>query len=75
MGGCLQIEIAPWKRVALTRAIALGPALAVATSTVNNSHLYNSINEYLNVLQSFQRRPAEIEGDRAHDASRRAAGY
>ena len=54
MGGCLQIELAPWKRVALARAIALGPALLVATATVGNSHLYNSINEYLNVLQSVQ---------------------
>ena len=54
MGGCLQIEIAPWKRVALTRTIALGPALLVATSTADNSHLYNSVNEYLNILQSVQ---------------------
>ena len=54
MGGCLQIEISPWKRVALTRAIAHGPALLVATSTADNPYLYNTINEYLNVLQSVQ---------------------
>ena len=33
MGGCLQIQLAPWKRVALTRAFALGPALLVSVAT------------------------------------------
>jgi len=54
MGGCLQIELAPWKRVAMTRVFALGPALAVALSTVSNQKLFNNINEYLNILQSVQ---------------------
>ena len=54
MGGCLQIELAPWKRVAITRIFALGPALAVALSTVSNTKLFNNINEYLNILQSVQ---------------------
>jgi len=54
MGGCLEIQIAPWKRVAFTRVFALGPALAVAAGTVGNPVLFNNINEYLNILQSVQ---------------------
>jgi len=54
MGGCLQIELAPWKRVALTRAIALVPSILVAALTVGDDKLFDSINEYLNVLQSVQ---------------------
>ena len=54
MGGCLQIQLAPWKRVAFTRAIALGPAMLVAVSTGSDTSLFNNINEYLNVLQSLQ---------------------
>jgi len=54
MGGCLELHIAPWKRVAFTRVFALGPSLAVAASTYNNQKLVNNINEYLNVLQSVQ---------------------
>jgi len=54
MGGCLQLELAAWKRVAITRIFALGPALAVALSTVENAKLFININEYLNILQSVQ---------------------
>ena len=54
MGGCLEIQLAPWKRVAFTRIFALGPALAVAASTYQDQRLFNNINEYLNVLQSVQ---------------------
>merc|ERR1719313_207754 len=54
MGGCLEIHLAPWKRVALTRAAALGPSILVSVLTVGNDELFNSINEYLNVLQSLQ---------------------
>ena len=54
MGGCLQIKLEPWKRVALTRAFALGPALLVAASASSNQKLFNNINEYLNILQSVQ---------------------
>ncbi len=36
MGGCLSIQLQPWKRVALTRAAALGPALIVATWTMSD---------------------------------------
>ena len=54
MGGCLQIKLNPWVRVLITRVFALGPALLVATTTSYNQKLFNSINEYLNVLQSVQ---------------------
>jgi natural resistance-associated macrophage protein len=54
MGGCLEIHLAPWKRVALTRAAALGPSILVSVLTISNDELFNSINEYLNVLQSVQ---------------------
>jgi natural resistance-associated macrophage protein len=54
MGGCLQIQLAPWKRVAFTRAFALGPSIVVAAVTVGSNSLFNTINEYLNVLQSVQ---------------------
>mmetsp|Transcript_26789 Transcript_26789/g.90350 ORF Transcript_26789/g.90350 Transcript_26789/m.90350 type:complete len:593 (-) Transcript_26789:148-1926(-) len=52
MGGCLELSLAPWKRVALTRSLALGPALLVAAYTAPNPALFSNINEYLNVLQS-----------------------
>jgi len=35
MGGCLEIQLSPWVRVAITRVFALGPALAVAAATVS----------------------------------------
>ena len=54
MGGCLQVQLAPWKRVAFTRLFALGPAMAVAIGTGSDTSLFNNINEYLNVLQSVQ---------------------
>jgi natural resistance-associated macrophage protein len=55
MGGCLEIQLAPWKRVAFTRCIALGPSVFIAwlSSTVD-PQLYNTINELLNTLQSVQ---------------------
>lgn len=54
MGGCLQVQLAPWKRVAFTRAFALVPAILVAAGTGSDTSLFNNINEYLNVLQSVQ---------------------
>jgi hypothetical protein len=54
MGGCLEIRLAPWKRVALTRTLALGPALVVAVYTAPDPALFSNINEFLNVLQSIQ---------------------
>lgn len=67
MEGFLKIKIAAWKRVALTRSIALGPALAVALigssygSETNSKSCHPKFNaagdqfdEWLNVLQSIQ---------------------
>ena len=54
MSGFLRLDIAPWKRVAITRVAALGPAVAVALGTSHDQGLQNKINEYLNVLQSLQ---------------------
>ena len=54
MNGCLEIELPAWKRVALTRMIALGPALFVAVFTTSMPGALNSVNEYLNILQSVQ---------------------
>jgi len=54
MGGCLEVQLAPWKRVAFTRIFALGPSVLVAVLTYGNEQLFNNINEYLNVLQSVQ---------------------
>lgn len=54
MGGCLQLSMKPWMRVCITRAVALGPAIAVACGTYNNQVLFNNINQYLNILQSVQ---------------------
>ena len=53
MSGLLSIELPPWKRVALTRVIALGPALAVAVTTTSIPGMLNSVNECLNILQSI----------------------
>jgi len=54
MDGFLQIKVAPWLRVCLTRVVALGPSLCIAIGTSDNSALRNSINEWLNILQSVQ---------------------
>ena len=51
MGGMLQIRIRPWLRVAITRSIALGPALVVAVTTIEDQKLFNAINQYLNIVQ------------------------
>ncbi|EOD15236.1 hypothetical protein EMIHUDRAFT_245923 [Emiliania huxleyi CCMP1516] len=58
MGGCLELSLAPWKRVALTRSLALGPALLVAAYTAPNPALFSNINEYLNVQLPFAVLPA-----------------
>jgi len=49
MQGFVELPIAPWKRVLVTRAIAIFPSLMIVIwGNVDN------IDEYLNVLQSFQ---------------------
>ena len=43
-----------WLRVAITRFVALGPAVFVCLATANDPTLTNKINEWLNILQSVQ---------------------
>eukprot|EP00043_Microstomoeca_roanoka_P030074 m.24533 g.24533 ORF g.24533 m.24533 type:complete len:522 (+) comp9701_c0_seq1:395-1960(+) len=52
MEGFLRLSIAPWKRVALTRSLAMIPTVAVAVFA--NEHILNGVFEWMNVLQSFQ---------------------
>lgn len=52
MEGFLDLKIAIWKRVAITRAIALVPAVLVAVLASNE--LEDTLSEWLNVLQSVQ---------------------
>ena len=52
-----QVELEPWKRVALNRGLALGPALLVAFSMSTDPSLIININEWLNILQSVRSSP------------------
>eukprot|EP00053_Salpingoeca_punica_P024397 m.13088 g.13088 ORF g.13088 m.13088 type:complete len:547 (+) comp6746_c0_seq1:278-1918(+) len=52
MEGFLRIRMAPWKRVTFTRTIALGPTLLV--SLFASKTTWNTMSEFLNVLQSVQ---------------------
>jgi len=54
MEGFLDLKIAVWKRVAITRAFALGPALCVAIYMGSDSGEFNNVNAWLNILQSVQ---------------------
>jgi len=51
MEGFLQLKIPKWKRLMVTRSVAIVPAVAVAL--LANGHL-DSLDEWLNVLQSVQ---------------------
>lgn len=53
MEGFLTIKLAPWKRVAITRSIALVPAIIVALMATSPS-TGDTLDEYLNLLQSVQ---------------------
>ena len=54
MEGFLDLKIEVWKRVAITRAFALGPALCVAIYMGSDSGEFNNVNAWLNILQSVQ---------------------
>lgn len=57
MEGFLTWKIAAWKRVLFTRLIALLPAVLVALVARRqgaSSHIGDSLDEYLNILQSIQ---------------------
>lgn len=51
MQGFLNLSIAPWKRVLLTRTVAIIPAISVA---VLAQDALDTLDEWLNVLQSVQ---------------------
>ncbi|KAF1318876.1 Metal ion transporter, partial [Globisporangium splendens] len=54
MEGFLNLHLSPWKRVALTRCVALVPALAVAILSQEHPEDSDRMDEFLNVLQSIQ---------------------
>jgi len=55
MEGFLTLRLAAWKRVIFTRALALLPALLVALlAPSQDSHAGDTLDEYLNILQSMQ---------------------
>jgi natural resistance-associated macrophage protein len=54
MEGFLSLRLAPWKRVAFTRCVALVPALIVAILSENHPEESDHMDELLNVLQSIQ---------------------
>jgi NRAMP (natural resistance-associated macrophage protein)-like metal ion transporter len=54
MDGFLDLKLNPWQRATVTRLAALGPSIIIAVSTSDDAALRNSINEWLNILQSIQ---------------------
>ncbi|GLE05318.1 hypothetical protein PINS_up014331 [Pythium insidiosum] len=54
MEGFLNLRLSPWKRVALTRCVALVPALTVAILSEEHPEDSDRMDEFLNVLQSIQ---------------------
>jgi len=52
--GFLKTNIPKWSRVLLTRCIALIPALFVAVSSSRNPYATDGLQQWLNILQSFQ---------------------
>eukprot|EP01052_Picozoa_sp_SAG31_P057884 SAG31_NODE_17379_length_673_cov_0.637631_1_plen_119_part_10 len=54
MEGFLNLKIAAWKRLALTRSIALVPALVVALATQSYPKVSDDADQWLNILQSVQ---------------------
>eukprot|EP01052_Picozoa_sp_SAG31_P014226 SAG31_NODE_876_length_11307_cov_3.506781_2_plen_190_part_00 len=54
MAGFLQLELAPWKRLALTRSVALVPALLTAIAADANPRASDAVNVWLNILQALQ---------------------
>lgn len=54
MEGFLAWTVPIWVRTLITRSIALGPAVVVALLTSDNPNLNNTVNQWLNILQSVQ---------------------
>lgn len=47
------MQVLPWKRILLTRSVALAPTLLVALLTRNPNNL-DVLNQWFNILQSIQ---------------------
>jgi len=54
MEGFLEWKVPMWVRTLITRSFALGPAVAVALATADQPNLNNTVNQWLNILQSVQ---------------------
>ena len=54
MEGFLQLQIPAWQRLALTRSIALVPALLVALATQSHPRVSDDVDQWLNILQAVQ---------------------
>jgi len=54
MEGFVKIKIPKWKRVAVTRSIALVPSVAFALMAADNPTIADTMNQWLNILQSVQ---------------------
>ena len=52
-GPLCPVQVAPWKRIVLTRGVALAPTLLVALLARSPNKL-DVLNQWLNVLQSIQ---------------------
>ena len=52
-GSACLLQVAPWKRIVLTRGVALAPTLLVALLAGSPNKL-DVLNQWLNVLQSIQ---------------------
>jgi len=54
MEGFLNWSIPAWQRVAVTRLLALGPAIVVALASTSSTTASDEMGEWLNILQSIQ---------------------
>ena len=54
MGGFLNLNVVKWQRIAITRSAAIAPTLLVALAFRNQDTKLDSLNEWINVLQSVQ---------------------
>ena len=54
MGGFLNLNVVKWQRIAITRSLAIAPTLLVALSFRDDDTKLDSLNEWINVLQSVQ---------------------
>jgi len=54
MEGFVKIKISKWKRVLLTRSVALIPAVAFALLSADKPSIGDTMNQWLNILQSVQ---------------------